>query len=181
MLSDFARDHAFTIAWFGLMTFVWCGWSQEDPPPTWRKWLGAASGLGLALCGVFLSGVIMNWDTPTALEGRYPIFGAAVGATVLLAGGGCAWLAWKKRSKWMAWWVAVVIGAHFFLLAPLFEDPGLLVLGVIQCASLALLYPTVDEAKHPSSREVGPVMGFTLLTFALVSSIVYLAEYGLPW
>lgn len=31
VLTDFARDHAFTIVWFGLMTFVWCGWGQGDP------------------------------------------------------------------------------------------------------------------------------------------------------
>ena len=33
VLTDFARDHAFTIAWFGLMTFVWFDWGQEAHRP----------------------------------------------------------------------------------------------------------------------------------------------------
>lgn len=44
MLTDFVRDHAFTIAWFGLMTMVWLGWAQEDPPERLRLPLGVGSG-----------------------------------------------------------------------------------------------------------------------------------------
>src|SRR5690625_6334634 len=75
MLTEFARDHAFTIAWFGLMTMVWFGWGQEDPPQRWRWRLGAGSVLGLSLLGVFGYGVVLRWGDGTALEGRYSWFG----------------------------------------------------------------------------------------------------------
>ncbi len=29
MLTEFARDHAFAIAWFGLMALVWFGWGRR--------------------------------------------------------------------------------------------------------------------------------------------------------
>ncbi len=32
MLAEFPANQAFTVAWFGLMTLVWSGWAQEDPP-----------------------------------------------------------------------------------------------------------------------------------------------------
>ena len=55
VLTEFVRDHAFTIAWFGLMSFVWFGWGQEDPPRGLRGWLGAGEVLLAAVGGLVLA------------------------------------------------------------------------------------------------------------------------------
>src|SRR4051812_34942472 len=63
MLTEFLRDQFFTTAWFGLMSFVWFGWAQEDPPRRWRVWLGAGSALGIGLAVAFGVLTSMNWDS----------------------------------------------------------------------------------------------------------------------
>lgn len=109
MLTDFVRDHAFTIAWFGLMTMVWLGWAQEDPPERLRLPLGVGSGLGLVLTGLFAYPVVTGWRTDSALTGQYAWFGVLVGLEVLAAAIGCVVLWRRGASRWMAWWVALVV------------------------------------------------------------------------
>lgn len=181
MLTELARDHAFTTAWFGLMAFVWFGWGQEDPPPPWRWRLGLGSGVGLVVASVFGYAVFTRWDDGSALEGRYPWFGVLVALEVVLAGIGCLYLARRRASRWMAWWVAVVVALHFIPLAFFLEDASLALLGVLQGVGLALLVPRLRAAEHPTSRLVGPWMGATLVAFALVSMVVFLTRVGAPW
>lgn len=180
-MTDLLRDHVFTIAWFGLMTMVWLGWAQEDPPPSWRGWLGAGSMVGVALAGVFGYAVVRHWDRPSALEGRYEWFGVLTGVELLLAAAG-AILLWRRgQARWMAWWVALVVALHFLPLALLLEDASLAVLGLVQAVALALLVPRLRREKHPTSRLAGPVMGITLLLFATVSVVGFVARHGAPW
>ena len=170
MLTDFLRDEYFTTAWFGLMAFVWFGWSQEDPPRSWRVWLGVGSGAGIALAVTFGILTATNWSSPTALEGSYPWFGVLVGAEVLLAGAGCLVLARRSASRWMAWWVALVVAAHFLPLALLLSDAGVAAVGVVQLVALGALVPRLRGAGYPSSRLAGPTMGVTLLVSAAISA-----------
>lgn len=182
MLTEFARDHAFTIAWFGLMTMVWCGWGQEDPPRRRRWALGAGSVLGVAFAGVFGYGVFVRWHQGTALEGRYGWFGVVVLLEVLLAAVGCLVLSRKAESRWMAWWVALVVALHFMPLAFFFDDWSLLGLGTVQAVCLVAMVPKLRaDAGAPTSRAVGPVMGASLLLFAAVSAVVFVSAYGRPW
>ncbi|MEV0618290.1 hypothetical protein AB0I81_33540 [Nonomuraea sp. NPDC050404] len=172
MLTEFVRDQLFTTAWFGLMAFVWFGWAQEDPPRHWRIWLGAGSGLGVVLAVAFGVLTAMNWDQPTALEGRYAWFGVLVAAEVVVAGAGCLVLARRGASGWMAWWVAVVVAAHFLPLALLLNDLGVAVVGVVQLVVLALVVPRLRGTRAPSSRTAGPIMGATLLLSAAISAVI---------
>ena len=181
MITDFVRDHAFTIAWLGLMAFVWFGWGQEDPPPTWRWRLGLGSGVGVVLAGVFGSSVAAHWSDGSVLEGRYHWFGLLVAIEVLAAGLGCLVLARRRATRWMAWWVAMVVALHFVPLAVLLDDWSLAVLGSIQVLFLAVLVPRLRRATGVTSRLVGPVMGGTLLAFAVVSLVVFLTTTGSPW
>ena len=174
-------DHAFTIAWFGLMAFVWFGWGQEDPPPAWRKWLGIGSGVGVLLAGLFGFGVFRHWRDGSALEGRYEWFGILVGLEVVAAGLGCGYLWRTRRNRWMAWWVAVVVAAHFLPLAFFLNDASMVILGVIQLVALAVLVPRLRGGAYATSRLVGPVMGVSLAGFALVSTVAFLSTRGAPW
>ncbi len=158
MFTEFARDHAFTIAWFGLMTMVWFGWGQEDPPQRWRWRLGVGSALGVVLAGLFGYGVFTRWDEGSALEGRYGLFGILVLLEVAVAG-----------------------AVHFIGLAFLLNDWSLAALGGVQLVALVAVRPRLKSGDWPTSRLVGPVMGTSLLVFALLSAAIFLAGVGLPW
>lgn len=181
MLTEFVRDHAFTIAWFGLMAVVWFGWAQEDPRPRWRWWLGAGSVLGIAIAGVFGYAVGRRWDEPSALEGFYAWFGVLTLVEVVLGAVGAIILWRRGRSRWIAWWIGFVVALHFMPLAFLLRDWSLIVLGVVQALALAALIPRISRDDAVSSRLVGPVMGGTLLAFAAASIVVFYRSEGLPW
>lgn len=181
MLTEFVRDHAFTIAWFGLMTMAWLGWAQEDPPRQWRWRLGVGSVLGAAFAGLFGYAVVIRWDQSTALEGRYEWFGGLVLAEVLLAGIACFVLWRRQQSRWMSWWVAMVVALHFVPLAFLLFDWSLTLLAAIQAGCLLAIVPPLRKSEATTSRLVGPVMGITLLAFATVSVVVFVTSEGSPW
>lgn len=181
MLTDFARDHAFTIAWFGLMAFVWFGWGQENPPARWRVWLGAGSAMGLVFAGGFGLSVARLWNEGTALDGAYWSFGVVVLLEVIAAGLGCLILGMKQQGRWMAWWVALIVALHLIPLAIFFGDWSLAVLGVVQSAGLIFLMPRFRADTEVTSRLVGPLMGTSFLVFSALSAVVFLADKGSPW
>lgn len=172
MLTEFLRDQFFTTAWFGLMAFVWFGWAQEDPPRRWRVWLGAGSVLGIGFAVAFGVLTAMNWREPTALEGKYVWFGVLVAAEVVAAGIGCLVLAKRGSSRWMAWWVAIVVAAHFLPLALLLSDVGVAVVGVVQLVALGAVVARLRVATTPTSRLAAPIMGGTLLASAAIAAML---------
>jgi hypothetical protein len=176
MDAEFTRDALFTAGWFGLMTMVWLGWAQEDPPKAWRFWLGAGSVAGTLVAVGFGVAVATHWDAPTALEGRYGWFGLLVAVQVVAAGLGCLVLARRGRSRWMAWWVALVVAVHFLPLAWLLRFGLVGVVGVAEAAALLLLVPHLRGSTRPTSATVGPVMGCSLLIAALACGIPALSS-----
>jgi predicted outer membrane lipoprotein len=179
MISEFARDGLFTAAWFGLMTVVWLGWAQEDPPKRWRLPLGIGSILGLILAIGFGVLTALNWSAPSALQGRQQWFGILVGAEFAAAGIGCGLLGLRKANRWMAWWVAVIVALHFIPLAFILIDPSIAVFGVIQLVLVIIVGVRLRGSTFPSSRLVGPVMGASLLLYGLASGVVQLVR-GMP-
>lgn len=173
MTTEFLRDHAFTTAWFGLMTFVWLGWAQEDPGPVRRWLLGVGSVVGIALAGGFGVLVARHWDTPSALDGRYAWMGVVVAAEVVAAGVGCWLLARRGAGRWMAWWVGLVVALHFLPLAALLDHGAIAVVGVIQSIGLVGALPRLRSVAWPTSRAVGPWMGGTLLAASLAGAVTY--------
>lgn len=181
MFTEFIRDQLFTTAWFGMMTMVWFGWAQENPPKSWAWKLGVGSVIGVAIAGTFTVGLVKYWETASALEGNYQWFGLIVGIEVIVAAAGCFYLLRKDQSRWMAWWVAVVVAAHFASLAFLFGDISFVLLAVIELLALAAIFPAIKRSDVISSRLAGPTMGASLLFFAIVSAIIYVSKHGAPW
>lgn len=179
MLTDFLLNHSFTIAWFGLMTFVWLGWSQEDPAKGMRPLLGAGSAVGLVLSIYFGIVTQQNWGGPSALEGKYHWFGLLVLAEVVLAVVGVLILARRTQGRWMAWWVALVVALHFVPLGLfLLNDVSIAILGAVQAIALVAIVPAIRGAEYRSARVVGPLMGFSLLAYAAVSALVFALSRG---
>jgi len=174
VLTDFARDALFSTSWFGLMAMVWFGWAQEDPPRSWRLWLGVGSTLGVLLTLGF--GVLtgLSWQEPTALDGRYAWFGVLVAAELLAAGAGSWVLHGRGEDRWMAWWVALVVAVHFVPLAWLLEDPSHAAVGGLLVAALLAMAPRLRGRSTTTSAEVGALMGGTLLVTALLTGALAL-------
>ncbi|MFD6097739.1 hypothetical protein ACFVWN_25020 [Nocardiopsis flavescens] len=119
------RDAAMTTAIFGFFASAWFGWAQERPPAgpaTWWLGGGSAAGLLLAVAGGVLSW--LHWDTGSVLGGDGAMalylvilaveFGAALlGVLVLLALG---------RREYFAPWICLVVGVHFFPMAPVLDN-----------------------------------------------------------
>ncbi len=175
MDAEFARDALFTAAWFGLMTTVWLGWAQEDPPRPWRIWLGIGSGAGALVAVGFGVAVASHWDAPTALSDRYGWFGVLVAAQVVAAGLGSLLLARRGRARWMAWWVALVVAVHFVPLGWLLDFGLVGALGIMEATALLLLVPRLRASTRPTSAPVGAVMGCSLLLGSMISGAVGLS------
>ncbi|CAL9545716.1 hypothetical protein SUDANB121_04350 [Nocardiopsis dassonvillei] len=164
------RDATMTTAVLGFFAAAWFGWAQERPPggPATR-WLGGGSALGvlLAVAGGVLSW--LHWDTGSVLgEGSamalYLIvlgveFGAALlGVLVLLAMG---------RSEYLAPWVCLVVGVHFFPMAPILENPLLYPLGAWLTLWPFLAVRWANRRDLAYSYTTGAGAGPALLLFAL--------------
>lgn len=181
MLTEFLRDQAFAIAWLSLMAAAWLGWAQEDPPAKLRGWLGAGSVISTLIAFGFAVVVWQNWSTPTALDGRYWVFGIIVAVEALLIGVGCLILARRHLSRWYAWWIGLCVALHFIPLAWLFNDWSYVVLALIQALGLVLLLPTLKRDDYPTSRWAAPWIGLTFLLFAAISAVLFLRQHGLPF
>lgn len=181
MLTDFLRDQAFAIAWLALMAAGWFGWSQEDPKPRLRGVLGAGSVLGLLLSLAFGLLVWRNWQTPTALEGRYWVFGLVVLLEAVVIGAGCIVLARRGESRWYGWWIALCVALHFVPLAWIFEDWTYILLTVVQVVGLVLMVPALKRGTYMTSRWACSWIAATFLLYAIVSAAVFLIRYGYTW
>ena len=180
MITEFLRDQAFAIAWFGVMSFAWFGWAQEDPRPRLRAPLGIGSAVGLLIAVPFGLIVWRNWDTPTALEDQYWIFGLIVAVEAVLIGAGCIVLARRHQQRWFGWWIAFCVALHFVPLAWVFADWSFVGLALVQVLGLIVMLPTLQRAEYQTSRAACPWIGATFLLYALISGAIFLSEYGFP-
>lgn len=162
------RDLAVTAAVFGVAGVAWFGWGQEDPPPRWRLLLGVGSGLGLLLAIV---GGLLTWrhwgpESVFADQSVRRTFGIICGIELGLAGLGGAVLGLTKRSRWVAPWIAFVVGVHFVPLAFIFNDAGLLVLAVLVVAAAVVAVVWHRRSGVTPSAVTGLVAGASLVLFA---------------
>ncbi|MGO1769520.1 MAG: hypothetical protein ACTHZX_06170 [Microbacterium sp.] len=181
MLTEFLRDQAVAIAWLALMAAGWFGWSQEDPRPRLRGLWGAGSVLGFLVAIGFGLLVWRNWSTPSALEGRYEVFGLIVAAETILIGAGCLILARRKQTRWYGWWIGLCVCLHFVPLAWVFEDWSYVALTAVQLVGLVGMLPTLRRGDYATSRWACPWIAATFLLYAVISALLFLARYGYPF
>lgn len=176
MESEFIRDYVMYTAIFGMFSFVWFGWAQEDPRENWRKYIGIASGAALVVCliGVYLS--ITHWGGATALSetGGYTVYLIVFYAQLLIAGGGVFLLYRKKNKEYVAPWIGFVVGIHFFFLVDVFSDPLLYILGAVMVI-ISLISPWMGRRLNVGSSAItGIGSGTILFCFAILGLLRYL-------
>lgn len=164
------------VAIFGMFSVVWFGWAQENPKKSWRKYIGIATGFSLLLCliGVYLS--IMNWNAATSLttKGRFTSYLIVVYLEFLLAGLGAFFLMRRKRTDYIAPWIAFIVGTHFFWLVNIFKDPSLYILALLMIA-IAILSPWLAKKLGVASSAItGIGSGTALFCFGILGLIRYL-------
>lgn len=172
---DYLRDYTMYAAIFGMFSFSWFGWAQENPRASWRKYIGIASGIALLVClaGIYLS--ITNWDAPSALSNQssFRNYLISVYTEIILAGAGAFVFIKTKRSKYVSPWIAFIVGIHFISLKHVFNDSSLYVLAALLVAvaiSTLIISPKLKVA-HSAITGIGS--GTVLFCFALLGLIRY--------
>lgn len=161
---------------FGMFSFVWFGWAQEKPRKSWRKYIGIASGLSLVVCliGVYLS--VTNWHERTALSNssvfhNYLIF---VFVEFLLAGIGAFLLIRLKKNDYVAPWIVLIVGTHFFWLKNIFNDFSLYILAVLLIGVAIISLWLSKKLNVANSAITGIGAGTVLFSFAILGLIRFL-------
>lgn len=173
---DFVRDYAMYASIFGMFSFSWFGWAQENPKSSWRKYIGIASGVSLLVCliGVYLS--VTNWDAPSVLNDKnsFDNYLISVYIELFLAGAGASILLKCKYNDYVAPWIAFIVGIHFISLKSVFNDFSLYLLAALLVAvSIASLFIS-KKLNVANSAITGMGAGTILFAFALLGLIRYL-------
>ncbi|REK77575.1 hypothetical protein [Paenibacillus paeoniae] len=170
---DYIRDYAMYASIFGMFSFVWFGWAQERPRRGWRPYLGIASGIALLVClfGVYLS--ITNWGEASALKesSSFTTYLITVYMEFFLAGLGAFLLIRKKRSDFVAPWIAFIVGIHFIALVGVFDDPSLYVLAALLVAISLISLFLAPKLQVARSAITGVGSGTVLFGFAILGLI----------
>jgi hypothetical protein len=178
-METFTRDAAMYAAIFGVFSFAWFGWAQENPPKSWRVWLGVGSALGFVLgcLGGYLAA--RNWQAGSALQpgtGVYELFGVVVAAEILFSLIGALYLQKRGKKQLVAPWIALVVGLHFAPLATIFKDDWLYLLSLLVVLGVAVAYPLSKRLKLPFNTLACTLTGLILVVFALRGLAMFLAS-----
>lgn len=173
---DFIRDYTMYAAIFGMFSFCWFGWAQENPRPSWRKYIGMASGAALLVCllGVYLS--VTNWDAPSALSDKtaFKNYLISVYVEFALAGAGAVVLFRLKQKNYVAPWIAFIVGIHFIGLKSVFQDSSLYILAVLLAAASIVSIFVSRRLQVACSAITGISAGTILFGFAVLGLIRYM-------
>lgn len=176
MKLEYIRDYAMYTAVFGMFSLVWFGWAQENPKQNWRKYIGVASGIALLLCliGVYLS--ITHWNEATILSEKaaFTNYLIVFYTEFIIAGIGAFFLIRSKKKHYVAPWIGFIVGAHFFWLKNIFNDPSLYLLGILMIA-IALISPWLSKKTGVANSAItGIGSGSILLCFSILGLIRFL-------
>lgn len=175
MELEYIRDYAMYAAIFGVFASAWFGWAQENPPESWRPFLGAGSILSLIVAGIGIYMAIKFWGSGSALETNdsYAMFGLVVGIEVALILAGSLILMATKKSGFVSSWIAFIVAIHFAPLAFLFEDMWLWLLTALAVVASVLPLFIHKSLNVTSVTLTGIFMGLVLLAFAARGLVLF--------
>ena len=166
---QYARDSAMTALILGFFASCWFGWAQERPPPAWRSLLIVGAVLSLVVAAVGAVVAWWKWSDGSALNesGAMRHYGIIVGIEFGVAAAGAAVNALWGRPDYLAPWICLVVGVHFWPLAPLLKNPYLVVLGALLTAAAVAALPISRRTGVTPSAITGAGAGVALLGFAV--------------
>lgn len=153
----------------GFFATAWFGWAQAEPPASWLPWLTAGMFLSIA---VAVTGSVLAWlrrSEPSVMndEEANRRYGIIVGIEFGVAAAGAVVLGRSDHATFIAPWICLVVGLHFWALAPVLGDPALK-LFCIAFVAIALAGWLIGwQGDVPASAVTGLGAGLALLIFAL--------------
>jgi hypothetical protein len=165
--ADARRRAGLTALYLGIFATIWLSVPAAEPP--FGPVLVAASVAALMTAGAGGALVIRaRTEGPMARDAaadrRYLVLFAG---ELAAAGFGAVLLAVTGRSAYIPVLVGVVVGVHFWPLAPVLRDPALRILAILVClAALAGLIAGAVSSVPPGTV-VGAGVGVLLLGYAI--------------
>jgi hypothetical protein len=174
---QFARDAAMTALVLGFFASAWFGWAQENPPSSWRLALivGGVLSVVVAVFGATLAW--RSWSAGSALSepGAMRSYGIIVGIEFGIAAVGAVVLAALGHSEYLSVWICLVVGVHFWPMAPVLKNPSLIPLGVLMAAVALMAFLVSRRTSLAPSAITGAGSGVVLLGFAIGGAVSALA------
>lgn len=126
------RTAATAAAVEGFFALAWFGWGQAGPPAWESVALGVGSGVSVVILVIAILSILASRDQPSPVSGpdEGKRFGILVGIEFGLAGLGAVALAVAGQVQFIAAWVCLVVGVHFFPLRRVFPGIGMAGLAV---------------------------------------------------
>jgi hypothetical protein len=168
-----SRDGAITASIFGFFGMSWFGWAQAEATPRESVLFGVGSALAAVLLILGVVSIFRIRGEPGAVRdartGRR--FGVIVGVETGLCLVGAFVLGATGQAAYIPAWIALVVGAHFVPLAPLFGDRRLIGLAVVIGA--VAVAGTVIALAHgtPTSTTSAPAAGLALVAYGYMGLI----------
>jgi hypothetical protein len=166
---DNVRDSAMTALILGFFASSWFGWAQERPPLAWRRPLiaGAVVSLAVATLGALLAWGAWSEGSALSEPGAMRRYGIIVGIEFGIAAAGAIGLAAFRRSAFIPPWICLVVGVHFWPMAPVLKNPSLVVLGVLMTGVAVTTVLISRRTRLAPSAVTGVGAGVVLLGFAI--------------
>jgi hypothetical protein len=156
----------------GFFGFVWFGWGQAGPPsPGWR--FALAGGAAVAVLAAVV-GAVRAFRSPAStgalhdrrVRRRYSI---VVGVEFAGAAAGAILMSLLGQEEFVPVLICGVVGLHFFFLAPVLDDPSLVLLGILLLAVSAGALVAELATDIAASTVTGVGAGSLLTVFAVVA------------
>jgi hypothetical protein len=94
-----------------------------------------------------------------------------VGIEFAVTAAGIVTLQFTRKTDYQASWTCLVVGVHFYPMAPVFRDIGLYALATVLTAVAAASIPIARPRRLAISAVTGAAAGTTLLLFAAYSLV----------
>lgn len=163
----------------GIFSIAWFSWARAQAPESLQPvlWVGALLGLLTALGGGFLSW--RNWSGQSTINSadamrRYNLISGLEFGLILL---GIAGLVLLNQPAYIAPWVCIVVGVHFWPLASLFEARSLKILSGLMVIAAVSAVLIAQRSDIHASTVVGTAAG---ALFLLYSAAVYVSTLRSP-
>ncbi|GIH10174.1 hypothetical protein Rhe02_82410 [Rhizocola hellebori] len=159
------RSFGLTALFLGFFGAGWLSWAQAAPPL--GTWLSVLAWVSLATAA---AGAVIGFRSPGGqdqVDGRR--YGIIVGVEFAACGLGAVALGATGQSEFIPVWICLVVGVHFFPLAPALHDPLLVPLGVAMCAVAVAGLVVALASSVNASVVVGTGAGLLLAGYAVMA------------